>query len=125
MSRAGEVDSLVTLLQAATREAGKGGSGLPHMSEVAEHFIREVGGVEAFARLLYQEFINSPRGSIARQRLLQTLCAAWRFGNDSNRKPQELGDLTEDDLDREIAAKLAQAQASIAHTQHGEVPNAP
>lgn len=76
-------------------------TGLPHLSELAEAFIREAGGPEQMASLLLEEFKKAQPGSLVRAQLFGMIQKVWKYATDSLRveDPESLGD---DELDQEI-----------------------
>lgn len=81
---------------------------LPHLSELAENFVRVAGGPSALAKMLYEEFAAAAEGSLVRQRILDIVTRVWKFASESDEKPDDTGMMTDEDLDREIAAALSQ-----------------
>jgi hypothetical protein len=81
---------------------------LPHLSELAENFVRVAGGPSALAKLLYEEFAAAAEGSLVRQRILDIVTRVWKFASESDDKPDDTGMMTDEDLDREISSALGQ-----------------
>lgn len=79
---------------------------LPHLSELAENFVRVAGGPSALAKLLYEEFAAAAEGSLVRQRILDIVTRVWKFASEADEKPDDTGMMTDEDLDREISAAM-------------------
>lgn len=86
----------------------QGPAGLPHLSELAEHFIRLQGGPQAVALMLANEWKAAPPGSIARARILEMLLRTWKVAEEKTDHLADLGLLSKQDLDREIDERLKQ-----------------
>lgn len=73
-------------------------------------FMTYAGGPSKFAQLLYNEFNAAPAGGIVRSRILETLMRGMAK-IDSDKNPlANLGHLSDEDLDRIIAEKVASIQ---------------
>ncbi len=84
----------------------QGTATLPHLSELAEHFIRLQGGPQAVAMMLKKEWDEANPGSIVRARILEMLLRTWKIAEDKTENLSDLGLLTKADLDREIDERL-------------------
>lgn len=84
----------------------QGTATLPHLSELAEHFIRLQGGPQAVALMLKREWDEANPGSIVRARILEMLLRTWKIAEDKSENLSDLGLLTKQDLDREIEERL-------------------
>jgi hypothetical protein len=81
----------------------------PRFEDIAGHFIRAAGGPAAIAKILYQEFLRAPQGSLIRQRILEMVLRAAKFAAERRPPPSDLGLLSDDDLELEIAETLGEA----------------
>jgi hypothetical protein len=88
--------------EASLRSNLKDGKKLPHLSELAENFVRVVGGPSKLAEMLFEEWIAAGEGSLVRQRILDIITRVWKFASESDEKPDDTGLMTDEDLDREI-----------------------
>lgn len=88
--------------EANLRSNLKDGKKLPHLSELAENFVRVVGGPSKLAEMLFEEWIAAGEGSLVRQRILDIITRVWKFASESDEKPDDTGLMTDEDLDREI-----------------------
>lgn len=100
MPESSEDNEIISEIKAAKK--------LPHLSELAENFVRVAGGPSALAKMLYEEFAAAAEGSLVRQRILDIVTRVWKFASESDDKPDDTGMMTDEDLDREIAAALSQ-----------------
>ena len=81
---------------------------VPHLSEVALYFFAEAGGPAEVAKLLYEEFKASEKGSLARQRIMQLIIGVTKFSNEvSALSPEDMSLLTDADLKHTLAETLA------------------
>lgn len=81
----------------------KGNFQEPQLAELAAHFFHAAGGMEKMAKLLYQEFLGAKEGGLMRQRILNMVLMAVKFANERNPGHDDLGLLSEEDLEREGA----------------------
>lgn len=88
--------------EANLRSNLKDGKKLPHLSELAENFVRVVGGPSKLAEMLFEEWTAAGEGSLVRQRILDIITRVWKFASESDDKPDDTGLMTDEDLDREI-----------------------
>jgi hypothetical protein len=86
----------------ALRESVKGSRALPHMSELIEQFLLLSGGPKKVAKMLVEEWHASDPGSVVRSRLLDLLTRIWRYGSDTTSRADDLGQLDDADLDKEV-----------------------
>lgn len=87
--------------------------GLPHLSELAEAFIREAGGTEKMAAMLLQEYNKAAPGSLVRAQLFGMIQKVWKYATDTLRveDPESLSD---DELDQEIRKTILEVLADGA-----------
>lgn len=85
----------------------KRGPELPALAEAIEHFIGFAGGTQAFAKMLWDEWLTQKPGSIARQRILELITRTWRMSEIRAGGNEDLGLLSEEDLERELDRRLA------------------
>lgn len=85
---------------------------LPHLSELAEHFIDVSGGPRAVANILHQELNDAPKGGIVRTRILALLAQVWKYASTTEGKLDNLGLLNEGDLERLLEERLRRLVSS-------------
>lgn len=107
-------------LYGAMEQAIKKRQGLPHLSDLAEHFVQVAGGPRQVARMMYQEWLAAREGSVVRARILDLLTRVWRFASESQPRVDDLGVLTEADLERELGDLLGSAGVTDALAQEKE-----
>lgn len=82
----------------------------PTTEALVVSFMAYAGGPQKFAKMLYEEFNAASPGGIVRQRILETLMRGMAK-IDADRNPlANLGHLSDEDLDRIIAEKVASVQ---------------
>lgn len=86
----------------------KDGKKLPHLSELAENFVRVVGGPSKLAEMLFEEWTAAGEGSLVRQRILDIITRVWKFASEADDKPDDTGLMSDEDLDREIEGVVNQ-----------------
>jgi hypothetical protein len=86
----------------SVKDAIKGGLREPQLAEIASHFFTAAGGTRAIGQILWNEFNAAPEGSLARQRILDLILRALKFANERSHITDNLGLLSEDDLEREL-----------------------
>lgn len=86
----------------------KDGKKLPHLSELAENFVRVVGGPSKLAEMLFEEWTAAGEGSLVRQRILDIITRVWKFASEADEKPDDTGLMSDEDLDREIEGVVNQ-----------------
>lgn len=96
---------------------------LPHLSELAEHFVSVAGGPQAVAKLMYDEYMAAPMGGLVRTRILDLLMRVWKFGTETVGDTDNLGLLSEDDLDQMLMKVVQRAQASMGEGDGEEEAN--
>lgn len=94
--------------------SAKGALGIPHLSELAEHFIRLRGGPYNVAKMLSQEWDTAPAGGVVRQRILEMLLRVWKSSDEQQKVIEDLGLLSEEDLE-----KLFQEQVAVLPQEEG------
>lgn len=82
----------------SVKEAIRGGLKEPQLAEIAAYFFEAAGGTRAVSRLLFDEFTAASPGSMTRQRILDLVLRATKFGNERNKAGGDLGILSEEDL---------------------------
>lgn len=97
-----EQAALVTAGQKLIRE----GLQDPQLAELSAHFIAHAGGMSGLAKLLYTEFIAANSGGLMRQRILEMVLRATKFANERAPKVDDVQDLTDDDLERELLTSV-------------------
>jgi hypothetical protein len=83
---------------------------LPHLSELLEHFIRFAGGPQALAKMLWDETRASPAGGVVRQRNLDMVTRMWRQVAAGTARSDDLGLISEADIERELASTIQEAR---------------
>lgn len=94
----------------------KGGSNIPHSAEVIERVFEYFGGVGGFAGVLVKQYWDSPPGSSARNRLLETLCRLVSKNVEQGGAKKPLTLWTEEELEQEMNSRFAQAVAALRGT---------
>lgn len=69
---------------------------LPRADEVASKFIRHAGGPDGFAKLLWEEYLAADAGSLARQRIMETILRGLKGSGAVSR--DQMAALTDDEL---------------------------
>lgn len=96
---------------------------LPHLSELAEHFIDVSGGARAVATVLHTELQKAPEGGITRTRILALLAQVWKYASQTEGKLDNLGLLSEADLERLLDERLrALVSGNGKETTTGDQP---
>jgi hypothetical protein len=112
-------------LKKAIKDAAKRGQdGLPHLSELAEHFIRLRGGPAAVAQMLSQEWEGAPPGGVVRTRILDLISRVWKVGTEDRVKADDMGVLNDEDIQRE-AELILEEMAHAGEEAEPERPAAP
>lgn len=93
-----------------------GGSNIPHSAEVIERVFQYFGGVGGFSAILVKQFYDSPPGSSARNRLLETLCRLVSKNVEQGGAKKPLTLWTEEELEQELNKRFEQAVASFKGT---------
>lgn len=89
----------------------------PRLAEVAYHFVALCGGPKGFADILQQEFKKADAGSVVRQRIMDMVLRSLKIANDQTPATSDLSQLTDEDLERELALK---AQEWLFHAPEEE-----
>lgn len=97
------------LIQDISRTKG----GLPHLSELAEAFVREAGGADAMARHMWLEFCHAPQGSLVKTQLFGMISKVWKYSTDQL-KTEDPESLSDADLDEEIKRVMLELFANAA-----------
>jgi hypothetical protein len=103
--------------KALRRQAVRGEIRQPDLAALVGHFFRHAGGEAAVARMLFDEYRDSPPGGVVRQRILDMILRATKFANDKEAPTDDLGSLSEDDLERELTELIGEA---VGDVQEGE-----
>jgi hypothetical protein len=98
---------------ASVKEAIRGRLKDPQLAEVAAHFFAHAGGPRQVSKMLFDEFVAAKQGSVVRQRILDMILRVTRFANEKNAPRDDLGMLTEDDLQREFEAAMAEIPEDV------------
>src|SRR5262245_57838514 len=105
------------------KKTEKANGQLPHLSELAEHFVNIAGGPQAMAKMLFVEWNAAKPGSLVRSRILDLVTRVWKFSTDSLRGAGDLGILSEDDIDRLLDDKLRSMAEEVHHELAGPDPD--
>jgi hypothetical protein len=95
-------------VKAALRDSIKGSRVLPHLSELAEHFLVIAGGPRKVAEMLYEEWVESNPGGVVRARILDLITRVWKHASETVGNQQDLSQLDDADLDRELREVLGE-----------------
>lgn len=100
-------------VDAFVRATVHGGSNIPHTAELVERVFQYFGGVGGFSAVLVKQFWDSPAGGSARNRLLETMCRLVTKNVESGGAKKPLQLWTEDELEKELEDRMAEAVASF------------
>ena len=89
--------------------ATNGGSNIPHSAEVLERVFQYFGGVSGFASILVKQYYDSPPGSSARNKLIETITRLVSKNVEAGGAKKPLSLWTEDELEAELDARFQQA----------------
>lgn len=81
----------------------------PDLAELVAYFFKAAGGVKAVATLLYEEFVAAKPGSLIRQRIMELVLRNARHVSE-RLSPDDMGMLSEADLDSEILRLIPNGQ---------------
>lgn len=102
-----------TLPDQVRRALKERGVQVPQLAEMVSHFITIAGGSMEMAKLMYEEFLSAKKGSIIRQRILDSVLRMLAIANQSLPRVEEIDLLSDEDLEREVKELLDKAS-------HGE-----
>jgi hypothetical protein len=94
----------------------KGGSNVPHSAEVIERVFDYFGGVSGFSAVLVKQYWDSPAGSSARNKLLETICRLVSKNVDQGGAKKPVSLWTEEELEQELNKRFEQAVAVVTGT---------
>ncbi len=83
------------------------------LGEIFDRFYEKVGGPEAFADLLYTEFMAAQPGSLTRQRILDVVLKTTKALDEKAEAASTLDGMSEEDLMREFQAILKEQGVQI------------
>lgn len=113
------------------KQAVKGEIRPPDLARLTACFFQVAGGERAVAKMLYEEFAAAGEGSVVRQRILDMILRATRFTTERMHSVEELGQLSDDDLERELnlvmedlAEHLGASSGEEAGQEAGHKPDA-
>lgn len=98
------------------QSAQAGGSNIPHSAEVIERVFQYFGGVGGFSAMLVKQYYDSPPGSSARNRLLETLCRLVSKNVEQGGAKKPLTLWSEEELELELNDRFQQAVAAFKGT---------
>ena len=93
-----------------SKEAMDNAAPAPSTEALVVAFMSYAGGPEQVAKMLYTEFNAAAPGGVVRQRILETLMRGMAKIDAGKNPLSNLGHLTDEDLDRIIAEKVAAIQ---------------
>jgi hypothetical protein len=93
--------------------ASRGGSNIPHTAEVIERIFQYFGGTSGMAAVLVKQYWDSPPGSSARNRLLETICRMVTKNVDAGGAKKPLTLWTEEELEDELNKRFEQALSTF------------
>lgn len=94
----------------------RGGSNIPHSAEVIERVMDYFGGVSGFSAVMVKQYWDSPPGSSARNRLLETLCRLVSKNVEQGGAKKPLALWSDDELEQELNVRFKQAVAAFTGT---------
>jgi hypothetical protein len=100
-------------VDAFIRSTVHGGSNIPHTAELVERVFQYFGGVGGFSAVLVKQFWDSPPGGSARNRLMETMCRLVTKNVESGGAKKPLQLWSEEDLEKELEQRMAEAVASF------------
>lgn len=83
----------------------------PQLAELVSHFFSIAGGPRQVARMLWDEYQVAKAGSLIRNRILDMILRVTRYANEKAPPVNDLGMLSEKDLDQEIESLISQLPA--------------
>lgn len=86
---------------------------LPHMSELAEHFVAASGGPKKLAGMLMKEWEKAPEGSAVRTQIFSMIQKVWKYGSDSRGDETNPDSLTDEELEEEINTIVSKMVAGV------------
>jgi hypothetical protein len=90
-------------LPASVRKAmDAAGVSVPQVAELVGHFMQLSGGPQLFAKMLFEEFLRAPEGSIMRQRILESVLRMMAIANQQMGEIKETDLISQEDLEREL-----------------------
>jgi hypothetical protein len=107
----------VEMFLAAGRQ---GGSNIPHSAEVIERVFDYFGGVGGFSAVLVKQYWDSAPGSNARNRLIETMCRLVSKNVEQGGAKKPLTLWSEEELEKELEARFAQAFRVINGEVHDD-----
>lgn len=96
-----------------THAIAQGGSNIPHTAELVERVMQYFGGVGGFSAVLVKQYWDAQPGGSARNRLIETMCRLVTKNVDSGGAKKPLQLWSEDELEKELEMRMAEAVASF------------
>jgi hypothetical protein len=96
----------------------------PTLGAIADHFFAQIGGPEAFAKHLADDFQAALPGSLARTKIIDIVARVLKNEDDKHGLGDDLGVLSDEDLLREIERREALLRPYIGDA-NGEQPGRP
>jgi hypothetical protein len=96
------------------REAVRGRTKEPRISELVQHFFDLAGGERAVAKLLFDAYHSATTTPTVKSKILELVLRSLQFANASTPPRDDLGALAEEDLERELLAICHEAESEQA-----------
>jgi hypothetical protein len=108
-AQAAEEKEIVNVVQeieapilATLSDGNRGGTNLPHESQMLERVIELLGGVDGLAAFYVAQILAAPPGSVIRERMLNRVWSAIEHLSDESKTAKPIHQMT----DKELEAKL-------------------
>jgi hypothetical protein len=105
-------------------KAAKAGERMDTLAGVVERFVRLNGGTDGLAKMLTLEYAEAKPGSLLRQRILDMILRCWKYLDEKTGHIEELGILSDEDLDREFEKRLKAAGITDDEAEEPEAADA-
>lgn len=89
-------------------EAFEGVAKAASNDSIVSHFIDMCGGARAFAKKMFDQYMDPGCSPMVKSRILEMLLRCLKFAEGKRRADDDFGLLSEADLDREIDRRIAQ-----------------
>jgi hypothetical protein len=84
--------------------------------QIIAHFLDMCGGARAFAKMMHTQYMDPMCTPMVKSRVLEMLLRSLKFAEGKRRTDDDLGLLSDEDLDREINAAIAKAAGDATST---------
>jgi hypothetical protein len=98
--------------------ADRGGSSLPHTSELLECVMENFGGVRGFSNLLFKQYLEAAPGSRMRTSMLESITRLVVKASETGGTAKPVSLMTDDELEQAMAKKLENAVATHKNLQY-------